>query len=219
MRILIADEKALFRDALGSLVESHGCEVVAECEGGAEVLELAEQLAPDVILLSVSGPFSDVAEITAHLTDHVPASAVIILTEDGDEDVLFDAIRAGAKGYLTRDLDGDDFCRLLQRAGRGEPALSPSLASKLLEAFARPPEEVQRPRASAAGLTDREREVLENMAHGTTSNRELAEALGVSENTVRFHVRNILGKLHLHTRAAAVAYALTHGLVGSGLDS
>jgi len=218
MRILIADEKALFRDALGSLVESHGCEVVAECEGGAEVVELAERLVPDVILLSVSGHFSDVAEITSHLAEQLPASAVIILTEDGDEDVLFEAIRAGAKGYLTRDLDGKNFCRLLERAGRGEPALSPALASKLLEAFARPPEEVQRTRASPTGITDREREVLEHMAHGTTSNRELAEALGVSENTVRFHVRNILGKLHLHTRAAAVAYALTHGLVGSAPD-
>lgn len=218
MRILIADEKALFRDALGTLVESHGCEVVAECEGGPEVVELAERLAPDIILLSLSGPFSDAAQITGHLADHLPASAVIILTEDGDEEVLFEAIRSGAKGYLTRDLDGDDFCRLLERAHRGEPALSPALASKLLEAFARSPEEMHRSRGGAAGLTDREREVLENMARGTTSNRELAEALGVSENTVRFHVRNILGKLHLHTRAAAVAYALTHGLVGATPD-
>jgi DNA-binding NarL/FixJ family response regulator len=212
MRILIADEKALFRDALGTLVESHGCEVVAECEGGAEVVELAQHLSPDIILLSLSGSFSDAAEITGHLAEHLPASAVIILTEDGDEEVLFEAIRSGAKGYLTRDLDGDDFCRLLERAHRGEPALSPALASKLLEAFARSPDEMHRPRGGTAGLTDREREVLENMARGTTSNRELAEALGVSENTVRFHVRNILGKLHLHTRAAAVAYALTHGL-------
>jgi DNA-binding NarL/FixJ family response regulator len=219
MRILIADEKALFRDALGSLVESHGCEVVAECEGGAEVIELAQRLSPDIILLSVSGSFSDVAQLTGHLAEYLPASAVIILTEDGDEEVLFEAIRSGAKGYLTRDLDGDDFCRLLERAHRGEPALSPALATRLLEAFARSPEEVHRPRAGSTGLTDREREVLENMARGTTSNRELAEALGVSENTVRFHVRNILGKLHLHTRAAAVAYALTHGLVGSGSDS
>jgi len=215
MRILVADEQALFRDALGTFLETHGCEVVGEYGCGTEVVELAERLTPDVILLSVFGPFSEVAEITAYLADQMPASSVIILTEHGDEDVLFDAIRAGAKGYLTRDLDGEEFCRLLERAGQGEPALSPALASKLLEAFARSPDEAHKPRGGPAGLTDREREVLEHMARGTTSNRELAGALCVTENTVRFHVRNILGKLHLHTRAAAVAYALTHGLVGS----
>jgi DNA-binding NarL/FixJ family response regulator len=215
MRILIADDQALFRDALRTLLESHGHEVVAECGCGVEVVQHAKSLTPDVVLLSVCTPFADVAEITSHLSAHLPATAVIVLTEHGEEEVLFEAIRAGAKGYLTKDLDGDDFCHLLERAGRGEPALSPSLAAKLLEAFAGAPEGIPENRGPA-DLTDREREVLENMAQGTTSNRELAEALDVSENTVRFHVRNILGKLHLHTRAAAVAYALTHGIVGAG---
>lgn len=212
MRVLIADDQALFRDALRALLEAHGHEVVAEATSCAEAVELAVEHTPDVALLDVCEPLTQLISTTREITAKAPATAVIILTDHTDEMVLFRAIGAGAKGYLTKELDGDRFCELLSRVERGGPALTPQMASRLLQAFVdseSPPRELHDP----SGLTEREREVLDTMAGGVTSNRELASTLQVSENTVRFHVRNILEKLNLHTRAAAIAFALTHGIV------
>ena len=118
----------------------------------------------------------------------------------------------GAQGYLLKNLEADEFFALLERASRGEPALTPSLARKLLQEFAKPaaPEPAD---DDADALTSREREVLELMVEGVTANRKLSKRLGVSENTVKFHVRNILDKLRLHSRAQAVGYALRHKIV------
>jgi DNA-binding NarL/FixJ family response regulator len=143
----------------------------------------------------------------------MPEMKVVILTAS-EEEALFDAIKSGAQGYLLKNLEADAFFELLDRASRGEPALTPTLARKLLQEFAKPPE----PTAPAAAsdpetLTAREREVLELMVEGVTSNRKLAKRLGLSENTVKFHVRNILDKLRLHNRAEVVGYALRHGIV------
>jgi DNA-binding NarL/FixJ family response regulator len=137
---------------------------------------------------------------------------VVILTASDDDAHLFEAIKGGARGYLLKDLESKRFFELLEGVARDEPALTPTLAKKLLEEFARP-----RQRDDGAhdpdALTEREQEVLELMVEGVTSNRELARDLRVSENTVKFHVRNILDKLHLHNRAQAVAFALRSGLV------
>ncbi len=212
MRVLIADDQALFRDALRALLEAHGHEVVAEATSCAEAVEMAVKHTPDVALIDVCEPLNQLISTTREITAQAPGTAVIILTDHTDEMVLFRAIGAGAKGYLTKELDGDRFCELLSRVDRGGPALTPQMASRLLQAFVdseSPPRELHDP----SGLTDREREVLDTMARGVTSNRELATTLEVSENTVRFHVRNILDKLNLHTRAAAIAFALTHGIV------
>jgi DNA-binding NarL/FixJ family response regulator len=143
---------------------------------------------------------------TRTLTAEVPGVKVIVLTASEDDATLFEAIKSGAQGYLLKNLEADDFFALLDRASMGEPALTPSLARKLLQEFAKPVE----PDSPLAedDLTAREREVLELMVEGVTSNRKLAKHLGVSENTVKFHVRNILDKLRLHNRAEAVGYAL-----------
>ena len=212
MRILIAAETALFRDALRALLESRGHEVVAEATSCDDAVTMAGDHTPDVVLLDMCNPVSQVANTTRAIGREAPHAAVIVLTEEPDDVVLLRAIGAGAKGYLTKDLTGTQFCELLTRVERGGPALTPDLASRLLQAFV---DSDGRPRQAQdpSGLTERERDVLDTMARGITSNRELAETLHVSENTVRFHVRNILDKLNLHTRAAAIAFALTHGIV------
>ena len=212
MRILIADDQALFRDALRALLESNGHEVVAEAVTCEDAVALSAEHVPDVVLLDLCDPVANVTGTTREINRRAPDAAVIVLTDQPDDVVLLRAIGAGAKGYLTKDLDGTQFCELLSRVERGGPALTPDLASRLLQAFV-DSDGTPRDTHSPSGLTERERDVLGTMARGITSNRELAATLHVSENTVRFHVRNILDKLNLHTRAAAIAFALTHGLV------
>jgi DNA-binding NarL/FixJ family response regulator len=212
MRILIADDHALFRDSLRSLLTAHDQEVVGEASNGRQAVELARQLQPDVVLMDLSMPELDGIEATKRLAAEAPNIKVVILTASDDDAHLFEAIKGGARGYLLKDLESARFFELLEGVARDEPALTPALARKLLQEFAKPREkgsESQDPDA----LTDREQEVLELMVDGVTSNRELARQLGVSENTVKFHVRNILDKLHLHNRAQAVAFALRSGLV------
>ena len=215
MRILIADDHALFRDGLRSLLQSQGHEIVGEAPNGRIAVELATQLRPDLVLMDVSMPELDGVSATRELTAALPDVKVIILTASEQNDTLFDAIKAGAQGYLLKNLEADEFFALLDRAANGEPALTPALARKLLQEFARPV--AAEPAASEPdALTEREREVLELMVEGVTANRKLAKRLGLSENTVKFHVRNILDKLRLNNRAQAVGYALRHGIVDRG---
>jgi DNA-binding NarL/FixJ family response regulator len=218
MRVLIADDHALFRDSLRSLLESHDIEVVAEAKNGKEAVDLSWDCKPDVVLMDLMMPEMDGLEATKRIAAELPDVKVVILTASDDDNNLFEAIKSGAKGYLLKDLESAQFFSLLEGVGRGEPALTPSVARKLLDEFARP-KKPSKDEYDPDALTDREREVLELMVQGTTSNRKLAKHLGVSENTVKFHVRNILDKLHLHNRAQVVAYALRTRLVDSPDES
>ncbi|HEY5611936.1 MAG TPA: response regulator transcription factor [Thermoanaerobaculia bacterium] len=209
MRILIADDHTLFRDGLRSLLVARGHEVVGEAKTGREAVELAHQTKPDLVLMDLSMPELDGIAATRILTAELPLTSVVVLTASQDDASLFESIKAGAHGYLLKNLEAEDFFSLLESAREGEPALSPSLARKLLQEFAKPVEKASEDEA----LTAREREVLELMVEGVTSNRRLAKRLGVSENTVKFHVRNILDKLRLHSRAQVVGYALRKGIV------
>jgi DNA-binding NarL/FixJ family response regulator len=218
MRILIADDHALFRDGLRSLLRAEGHEIVAEAKNGREAIQLAHQHKPEVVLMDLSMPEVDGLTATRTIVAELPEVKVIILTASDEDMNLFEAIRGGAQGYLMKDLEADEFFDMLDRASRGEPALTPAFAKRLLQEFARPPQpaEQQQQRSENDELTSREREVLELMVQGVTSNRKLAKHLGVSENTVKFHVRNILDKLRLHTRAEVVGYALRKGIVDGG---
>jgi DNA-binding NarL/FixJ family response regulator len=204
VRILIADDHPLFRDGLRSLLAAQGHEVVAEARNGREAVALAHETGPDLVLMDVSMPEVDGIAATRQLTSELPEMKVVILTASEDEANLFDAIKAGAHGYLLKNLEADDFFSMLDRASRGEPALTPALARKLLQEFAKPVKEAP----AEEELTPREREVLELMVEGVTSNRKLAKRLNLSENTVKFHIRNILDKLRLHDRAQVVGYAM-----------
>ena len=211
MRILIADDHALFRDGLRSLLTAQGHEVVAEARNGKEAITFARENHPDLVLMDVSMPEMDGITATRQLTSELPEMKVVVLTASEDEANLFEAVKAGAHGYLLKNLEAGDFFAMLDRASRGEPALTPAFAKKLLQEFAKPAKQ----QSAEEELTPREREVLDLMVEGVTSNRKLAKRLGLSENTVKFHIRNILEKLRLHDRAQVVGYALRKKIVES----
>lgn len=213
MRILIADDHALFRDGLRSLLLTQGHVVVGEAKNGREAIALAKQLKPDLVLMDLSMPEVDGLAATRQLTAELPDVRVVILTASETDSSLFEAVKAGAQGYLLKNLEADEFFPLLERAAEGEPAFTPNLARRLLQELARPAAPAEPGRPAEDELTAREREVLELMVEGVTSNRKLARRLSLSENTVKFHVRNILDKLRLHNRAEAVGYALRKKIV------
>lgn len=211
MRILIADDHALFRDSLKSLLEAQGHQVIGQAATGREAVELTAKLEPDLVLMDLSMPDIDGLAATRLICADQQDTKVVILTAADDDEKLFEAIKSGAQGYLLKNLESEQFFSLLERVAAGEPGLTPTLARKLLNEFAHPakPDKAEDPDA----LTEREREVLELLVQGVTTNRKLSQTLGVSENTIKFHVRNILDKLHLNNRAQVVSYALRNRLV------
>lgn len=217
MRVLIADDHTLFRHGLNNLLQARGIEVVAEAATGREALELARTHQPDVVLMDLGMPEMNGLEATRLLSAELPNVRVIVLTASEEDADLFEAVKSGAQGYLPKNLEAKQLFTLLERVVGGEPAFTPGLARKLLGEFARANSASQNNPAAhgqtTETITDREREVLELMVRGVTSNRQLAAQLIVSENTVRYHLRNIMDKLHLQNRAQVVAYAIQHGLV------
>jgi len=211
MRILIADDHALFRDSMASLLTGSEHQVVGQASNGREAVEMTMRLKPDLVLMDLGMPEVDGLEATRLICAAAPGVKVVILTGTDDDDKLFEAIKSGAQGYLLKNLDAREFFELLEKVASGEPGLTPTLARKLLNEFARPSKADRSQNPDA--LTEREREVLELLVQGVTTNRKLAKTLGVSENTVKFHVRNILDKLHLNNRAQVVSFALRHHLV------
>lgn len=211
MRVLIADDHALFRDGLRSLLEARGVEVVGEARNGREAIELARRSNPDVVLMDLIMPELGGLAATKLLSAELPQVRVVVVTASEDDADLFEAIKSGAQGYLPKDVESGRFFELLDGVTRGEPALTPALARKVLNELARPP--AAPPERTPDALTEREQEVLELLVQGITTNRGLAERLVVSENTVKYHLRNILDKLHVQNRAQVVSYALRNRLV------
>lgn len=212
MRVLLADDHALFRSSLRSLLETRGVEVVGEARDGQKAIELACSLKPDIVLMDLSMPVLNGIEATKQLRALMPDLKIVILTASMEDDDLFDSLRAGAHGFMRKSLETDSFFELLDRALAGEPALTPQVSRKILEAFSNSENTGSRPSEPDA-LTSRERDVLDLMVEGITSNRQLAKRLEVTENTVKYHVRNILDKLHLNNRAQVVSHALRNGMV------
>ncbi|MDQ7820827.1 MAG: response regulator transcription factor [Armatimonadota bacterium] len=210
VRVLLADDHALFRDGIRSLLEARGVEVVGEAADGREAVEAALRLRPDVVLMDVAMPGVDGLEATRAIKAHLPDTKVVMLTVSDDDRTLFEALRSGAHGYLLKNLQAEEFFDLLAGIDRGEAPLSPSLAGRILDEFRRGKRPAERPGPDE--LTDREMEVLRAVSLGA-SNREIAARLRISENTVKYHIKNILDKLHLRNRAEVVAYAARRGWI------
>jgi DNA-binding NarL/FixJ family response regulator len=214
IRVIVADDHALFRRGLEMVLESEpDIEVVAEANDGNEVVSLAEQHMPDLVLMDVRMPGRNGIEAAQAIKDAVPHTKILMLTISDEEEDLYDAIKAGANGYLLKEISIEEVADAIRSVHAGQSLISPSMASKLLSEFAamaRKDEEKQQ--MPAPRLTEREMEVLTLVAQGL-NNRDIAKQLYISENTVKNHVRNILEKLHLHSRMEAVVYAVREKLL------
>ena len=212
IRVLICDDHALFRRGLIMVLESEdGIEVVAEAEDGEEAIRKAEDAAPDVVLMDVRMPRMSGIEATRAISEAVPTAKILMLTVSDDEEDLYEAVKAGATGYLLKEISIEEVANAIRAVVTGQSLISPSMASKLLSEFNNLAKQAQQ-KVIAPKLTDRELQVLKLVAQGM-SNREAAETLFISENTVKNHVRNILEKLHLHSRMEAVVYAVREKLL------
>lgn len=212
MRVLLADDHALFRAGIASLLRAWGMEVVGQASDGVEAIELARRLQPELVLMDIGMTPCNGLEATRVIKTELPEVKVIIVTVSEDDQDLFAAVKSGAEGYLLKGMSEEELGSTLEKISTGQPALSPALAVKILDEFARMArEETGKPPRPEDELTDREREVLRLVADGAT-NREIGSQLYISENTVSFHMKNILAKLHLKNRAQAAAFAIRAGL-------
>ncbi|MGY1602500.1 response regulator [Geodermatophilus sp. SYSU D00815] len=208
VRVLLADDQALFREALGTLLAARPeVEVVGEAGNGAEAVERAAALSPDVVLMDLHMPVLDGVAATRRLRAEQPGVRVLALTTFDDDEDVFAALRAGALGYLLKDVSADRLVEALLAARRGESALQPSVAAKVVAQFARlSAEPGPRPQPLVVPLSDRELEVLRLLAGGR-SNREIARELFLAEGTVKNHVTNVLAKLGARDRTQAALRA------------
>ncbi len=215
MRILLADDHALFRDGIASLLAAWGHEVVGQAADGTRAITLAVELHPDLVLMDVAMPGGGGLEATRRLAALEPGIAIVMLTASEDVDHLFAAIKAGARGYLLKNLESIELRSMLEAVARGEAAITPAIAGRILAELARPeplPAGAGHDRPDPDRLTDRELEVLRLVVVGQR-NKEIAADLGISENTAKFHLRNILDKLHAQNRTEVVARAMRDGLI------
>jgi len=208
IRVLIVDDQAIVREGIRALLEEvEYIQVIGEAGDGQEAVDRTEGLNPDVILMDLVMPGMDGIEAIRRITSRQEEARVLVLTSFSTDDKVFPAIKAGALGYLLKDSESVDLLQAIQTIHRGEPSLQPIIAHKVLQEMQRPAKHPPTPDP----LTDRELQVLRLVARGLT-NREIAERLSVTEATVRSHVSNILGKLHLANRVQATLYALQEGL-------
>ena len=214
IRVMICDDHALFRRGLIMVLEAEDdIEVVAEAEDGEDAVEKAAEFVPDVVLMDVRMPGVDGIEATRRIAEKVPTAKILMLTVSDEEEDLYEAIKAGATGYLLKEVSIEEVAPAARAVVAGQSLISPSMASKLLGEFSNLAKRAEeRTSVPTPRLTERELEVLRLVAQGK-SNREIAGDLYISENTVKNHVRNILEKLHLHTRMEAVMYAVREKLL------
>ena len=219
IRVLIVDDHALFRRGLEMvLAEEPDIEVVGEASDGAEAVEKAGQALPDVVLMDIRMPRSSGIEAYRAMKELSPSAKIVMLTISDEEEDLFEAIRAGASGYLLKDIPYDEVADVVRAVHGGQSLINPSMAAKLLAEFASMASRDGSERAEqvpAPRLTDREIEVLKLVARGM-NNRDIAKELFISENTVKNHVRNILEKLQIHSRMEAVMIAVRENLIEFG---
>lgn len=209
MRVLVADDHSLFRDGIASLIEAAGFTVIGQVGDGQAAVEAALRLRPDLVLLDISMPQMSGLEALRQIKAQAPEIQVVMLTVSDDDASLLQAIQLGARGYLLKNLNAEEFLDMLAGLQRGEAALTRQMTARLLNGLAR---QSQRQPGPAERLTPREIELLRLVAEGLP-NKAIAQRLSVSENTVKYHMKNILQKLGVRNRAEAIAHALRAGLL------
>lgn len=211
IRVLIADDHKLFRQGLIGLMETRDelVEVVGEAASGAETIQLAGEIQPDVILMDIYMPQGDGLQALAQIRELYPTIQVVMLTSSESDEHIYQAVQRGAAGYLLKNLDAEELFGLLEGVMRGEAALTREMASRLLKSVAK---RTVDPERGEETLTERELSVLRLVAEGA-SNQEIANQLSISINTAKSHIRSILDKLQLQNRTQAANYAIHRGLV------
>ena len=205
--VLIVDDHSVVRQGLRTFLDLHDdIQVVGEASGGAEAIEMAERLAPDIVLMDLVMPGMDGIEATRQIRAHYPGTKVIALTSFLEDELVFPALDAGVSGYLMKDLTPPELAQAIRTVHQGKADLHPEVARKLLDEF-----QAQREVSPIPDLTQREVEVLALIAKGLT-NREIAERLVITQKTVKAHVSSILGKLNLSDRTQAAIFAIKQGL-------
>lgn len=212
-RVLLVDDHALFREGLAGIINAQpDLEVVGEANDGLEAFVKAQELKPDLILMDVQMPGMDGLEATRQIKQVLPETIIVVLTVRDDNEKLFEALKNGAQGYLLKDIQSKEMLAMLRGALRSEAALSSALAGRMLSEFRRLSRGGIPEQEDDNGLTEREQQVLLHASQGA-SDKEIAEALTISLNTVKTHIRNILAKLHVRTRREAAKVARGRGLV------
>ena len=224
MRVLLVDDHALFLEGLSNLLKSAGIQVVGTAHDGFEALVQARHLQPDLILMDIHMPNCDGVSATRLIKASLPEVKIVILTMSEDEQDLFEAVKSGASGYLLKRLEANEFFKYLDELQAGHPPFSPGLADKILKEFAHQtalPEmqkvidgqtNFQTENSQQNSLSSRQLEVLTLVAQGKTY-REVAEVICISERTVKYHMAEILERLHLENRAQVLEYARRSGLL------
>jgi DNA-binding NarL/FixJ family response regulator len=209
MRVLIADDHSLFRDGITSLLQAAGFDIVGGVGNGQEAVEAALRLTPDLVLMDFTMPMVNGIDATHQIKAQLPATKIVMLTVADDDRVLIDAIKAGASGYLLKNLNADEFVEMLNGVERGETAMHRQTMTRLLGSI----DDLTRD-TPPTDLTAREIELLRLVAQGM-SNKVIAQAMSISPNTVKYHVKTVLQKLNVQNRAEAVATALRLGVLES----
>ncbi len=214
MRVLLADDHPLFLDGLKNLLSGRGVQVVGTARDGLEALDKARSLRPEVILMDIHMPGCDGLTATRLIQAELPQIKIVMLTMSSEDDDLFEAIKSGACGYLLKTLDTDEFLARLMQVEDGETPLSPGLATRILQHLGRRAGEGSAPEAEQRGrpLSPRELEVLRLVAQGSTY-KEAGARLGLTERTIKYHMGEIIARLHLENRAQVIEYAKRSGLV------
>jgi DNA-binding NarL/FixJ family response regulator len=213
VRVLLADDHALFREGLAGIINSQpDMHVIGEANDGLEAFVKAQELKPDLILMDVQMPGMDGIESARQIKQVLPQTIIVMLTVRGDDNMLFEALKNGAQGYLLKEIRSPSMLEMLRGALRGEAALSPALAGRVLSEFRRLSKGGIPEKDQEGALTEREHQVLLQSSKGATD-KEIATALNISLNTVKTHMRNILAKLQVRTRREAARAAQAKGIL------